>query len=288
MAKNKFSNLRGIRLYNALLKELGEANKKAKNSQRLSPSQRRRIVSEQLYPKFRDASKVLVGEVNKDIKAIVKALPPSEICNPLYLSEAYLSFVEFYEIDNHIKKLLPECLDIRINGGVFGTTKIFNTSNYSYYTNGVQRIIENIREQVDNDSGRAYFSGIIKLKSRKRNNGEGQNYFVDYVLYLNDSPQSSEDGIEFELPTKEIKKVERVKDYLVDKFKSLEKEKKKRKRQAKRKIEEARKLEPKEQKKITNQAIQNAISSLKLLLKNKIITKEEFQRQKSDLISRKK
>jgi len=288
MANNKYSNLKGIKLYNALLKELGEANKKAKNSQRLSPSQRRKIVSEQLYPKFRDTPRVLVGQVNKDIRGIVKGLPPIEICNPLYLSEAYLSFVEYYEINNHIIRVLPECLDVRVNAGQFGVTKIFNTSNYSYYSDGVQRIIENIRKDVDNNSGRAYFSGIVKLKPRRKNNGEGQNYFVDYVLYMNDEPLSSDDGVDYSLPKREGKKVEKVKDFLVEKFKILEKEKKKRKRQAKKKREEAKKQDPKEQKRITNQAIQNAIASLRLLLKNKIITKDEFERQKKDLISRKK
>lgn len=288
MANNKYSNLKGIKLYNALLKELGEANKKAKNSQRLSPSQRRKIVSEELYPKFKNAPRVLIGQVNKDIRVIIKGLPPIEICNPLYLSEAYLSFVEYYEINNHIMRVLPECLDVRVNAGQFGVTKIFNTSNYSYYTDGVQKIIENIRKDVDNNSGRAYFSGIVKLKPRRKNNGEGQNYFVDYVLYMNDEPLSSDDGVDYSLPKREGKKVEKVKDFLVDKFKILEKEKKKRKRQAKKKREEAKKQDPKEQKRITNQAIQNAIVSLRLLLKNKIITKEEFERQKKDLISRKK
>jgi len=285
---NKYSNLRGIKLYNALLKELGEANKKAKNSQRLSASQRRKIVSEELYPKFKNAPRVLVGQVNKDIRGIIKGLPPIEICNPLYLSEAYLSFVEYYEINNHIMRVLPECLDVRVNGGQYGVTKIFNTSNYSYYSDGVQKIIENIRKEVNNNSGRAYFSGIVKLKPRRKNNGEGQNYFVDYVLYLNDEAIDSDDGVDYSLPKREGKKVEKVKDFLVEKFKILEKEKKKRKRQAKKKREETKKQDPKEQKRITNKAIQNAIASLRLLLKNKIITKDEFERQKRDLISRKK
>ena len=288
MAKSKFTNLTGIKLYNALLRELGEANKKAKRSQKLSSTQRRKIVSEQLYPKFKAQGKVSVREVRRDIRGVIKALPPVEICNPLYLSEAYLAFVEYYEIDNHIKKVLPECLDVRVNAGKFGITKIFNTSNYSYYTDGVQKIIENIREEVDNNSGRAYFSGIVKLKPRRKDDGSSDNYFVDYVLYLNDEPEASDEGTDFRLPNKEQKKVERVKDFLVEKFKILEKEKRKRKRLAKKKALEEKQKQPKEQKKIANKAIQNAIASLRLLLKNKIITKAEFERQKADLISRKR
>lgn len=288
MAKSKFTDLKGIKLYNALLRELGEANKKATKSQKLSATQRRKIVSEELYPKFKAQGKVLVRDVKSDIRKVIKALPPVEICNPLYLSEAYLSFVEYYEIDNHIKKVLPECLDVRVNAGQYGITKIFNTSNYSYYTDGVQNIIEAIRQEVDNSSGRAYFSGIVKLKPRRKDNGQGENYFVDYVLYLNDNPEASDEGTDFRLPSKEQGKVEKVKDFLVEKFKILEKEKRKRKRQAKKKATEQKQQEPKEQKKIANKAIQNAIASLRLLLKNKIITKAEFERQKADLISRKR
>lgn len=288
MAKSKFTNLKGIRLYNALLRELGEANKKATKSQRLSASQRRKIVSQDLYPKFKAQAKVSVREIRKDIRSVIKALPPIEICNPLYLSEAYLAFVEYYEIDNHIRKVLPECLDVRVNGGTFGITKIFNTSNYGYYTDGVQKIIEAIRKDVENNSGRAYFSGIIKLKPKKKDNGEGQNYFVDYVLYINDEAESDDEGTDFRLPKSQEKKVEKVKDFLVEKFKILEKEKRKRKRIAKKKAVEKKQLEPKEQKKIANKAIQNAIASLRLLLKNKIITKAEFEAQKANLISRKR
>jgi hypothetical protein len=175
-----------------------------------------------------------------------------------------------------------------VNAGQFGVTKIFNTSNYSYYTNGVQTIIEKIRVVVNNDSGRAYFSGIVKLKPRRKDNGDAQNYFVDYVLYLNDNPEASDEGTDFRLPNREQKKVERVKDFLVEKFKILEKEKRKRKRQAKKQAIAKKEAEPKEQKKIANKAIQNAISSLRLLLKNKIISKAEFERQKADLMSRKR
>jgi hypothetical protein len=177
---------------------------------------------------------------------------------------------------------------VRVNGGSYGKTKIFNTSNYGYYTDGVQKIIEAIRVDVENNSGRAYFSGIVKLKPKKKDNGDGQNYFVDYVLYINDEPESDDEGTDFRLPKSQERKVEKVKDFLVEKFKILEKEKRKRKRIAKKKAVEKKQLEPKEQKKIANKAIQNAIASLRLLLKNKIITKSEFEAQKATLISRKR
>jgi hypothetical protein len=283
---NKFTNLKGIKLYNALLKYLGEANKKAAGSQILSISERRSIISKELYPKFKEG-KVSIREVNKDIKGIITALPPQEVCNPLYLSTSYLTAVEYYEIDNQIRQQLPQCLDIRVNGGAYGMTKIFNTSNYNYYSDGVRKIIEKVRQDVQNNSGTAYFSGIVKLKPRRKNDGNGDNYFVDYVLYLNDEPEANDEGTDFLLPKKEDKKVEKVRDYLSVKFNKLVKEKKKRQRQAKKKREAAKEKEPKEQKRLTNEAIQRAIASYRLLLKLGKINKDEFEKFKKDILAKK-
>lgn len=283
---NKFTNLKGIKLYNALVKYIGEANKKAKGSQVLSVSERRDIVSKQLYPKFKEG-KISIREVNKDIKGIITALPPQEVCNPLYLSTSYLTAIEYYEMDNQIRRQLPQCLDIRVNGGSYGMTKIFNTSNYNYYSDGVKKIIERVRQDVQNDSGTAYFTGIVKLKPRRKNDGNGDNYFVDYVLYLNDEPVANDEEAEFLLPKKENKKVEKVRDYLSIKFNELVKEKKKRQRQAKKRREEAKRKEPKEQKRLTNEAIQKAIASYRLLLKLGKINKEEFEKFKKDILAKK-
>jgi len=286
MAKGKFTNLKGIKLYNALVKRLGEANKKAIGSQTLSVSERRNIVSKELYPKFKEG-KISIREVNRDIKKIVTALPPQEVCNPLYLSTSYLTAIEYYEMDNQIRMQLPQCLDIRVNGGSYGSTKIFNTSNYNYYSDGVKKIIEKVRADVQNDSGTAYFTGIVKLKPRRKNDGNGDNYFVDYVLYINDEPEANDEEADFTLPKKENKKVEKVRDFLSVKFNELVKEKKKRQRQAKKKKAEAKSREPKEQKRLTNEAIQKAIASYRLLLKYGKITKEEFEKFKTDIQAKK-
>lgn len=279
----KVSELKGLKLYNFLLKRLGQENAKKPKKQQLGRESRRQLVSKELYPKFKQGA--TATEVTKAVKKIVTGLPPAEICNPLYLSEAYLSFVEYYEIDNHIRTVLPDCLNVRVNAGAFGKTKIFNTNNYSYYGNGVRKIIENIRKELEeNKSGIAYFSGVIKLLRGKSNDGNPANYYVEYVLYINDIPEADDNPVDFDLPRKEVKKVEEVKDYLADRFGVLEKAKRKRKR-------EAKKLKPKtekEQRKIKEQEIRNAINSLKRLLKAKLITKEQFEQQKASLTTLKK
>ena len=58
MASNKkkivnVSQLKGIKLYNFLVKELGEANNKLPNQQKIGATKRRKIVSELIYPKFK-------------------------------------------------------------------------------------------------------------------------------------------------------------------------------------------------------------------------------------------
>jgi hypothetical protein len=283
------AGLKGIRLYNFLLKELGEQNNKSKTKQKLSLATKRKIVSEQLYPKFKAQQKVSKTEINKDIRGIVKGLAPKEICNPLYLSEAYLAFIEYYEIDNHIRTVLPDCLDVRVNAGYLGKTKIFNTNNYSYYSTGVKRIIENIRKELsDNKSGIAEFSGVVKVKPKRPNDGKPENYFVEFVLSINNTPEADNTPADFDLPKKEEKKVEKVREVLAERFNKLQKEKRKRKRVAKKEAEKKELQKPAVQKKKIATEIRNSINALRRLLKEKLITREQFEQQKKSLMQLKK
>jgi hypothetical protein len=287
MATNKkkkvnLSTLKGIKLYNFLVKELGEANDKLPNQQKIGATKRRQLVSTIIYPKFKAKDKLSIREIRTDIRRVVKTLPPKEICNPLYLSEAYLAFVEYYEIDNHIRTVLPDCLDVRVNAGSLGKTKVFNTRNYSYYGDGVRKITENIREDLaQNQSGMAYFSGVVKLKHNKKNDGNPDNYFVEYILYINDVPEVNDESVNFDLPAKEQKKVDQINDYLAGKFKELQKEKRKRKRIAKKTAPK----KPAEEKKELNAAVRNAIKSLQELVKKKVITKAQFEKQKKSILA---
>jgi hypothetical protein len=279
--KVKVSSLKGVRLYNYLLKQLGEENKKYPKQQRLGIVERRKIVSQKLYPKFSKDPKILVSSVNRDIRAIIKGLPPKEVCNPLYLAEAYLSNIEYYEIDNHIRSVLPDCLDLRVNAGSLGKTKIFNTNGYQYQADGVRKIIENIRKELaENTSGLAYFDGVPKLKPRKPNDGNPKNYYIEFVLFINEEPKVDDTPVDFDLPKKEKVKVEKVKNYLSERFGSLQKAKRKRKREQKK----AELKTPKEQKKQLTKEIRTVISALKRLLRSGQITEKQFEQQKASLM----
>lgn len=285
----KISDLKGIKLYNFLLKRLAEENEKRPKKQQIGINRRREIVSKQLYPQFKKEPKILAGSVNAAIRKIVTKLPPAEICNPLLLSEAYLAFVEYYEIDNHIRTVLPDCLDVKVNAGYLGKTKIFNTRNYSYNGDGVRKIIENIRKELEeNKSGIAFFNGVVKLKPKKPNDGTPENYYVEYILYINNTPEADDTGVIYDVPKNEKrkteKKVEKVRDYLSEKFYELQKEKRKRKRQR----EKARPKTEKEIKALTDKEVKAALASYRNLLRLGAITREQFEEQKKILMKLRK
>jgi hypothetical protein len=279
----KVSDLKGRKLYNYLVKELGIRNKKLPKKQQMGIAKRRRIVSQEIFPKYKNLEKFTLKQINSELNSIIKSLPPEEICNPLYLPESYLAFIPYYDIDNHIRSVLPDCLDIKISAGAFGQTKVFNTMRYSYQGDGIRKIVEKIRDNMGNlDSGSVpYFSGIVELKYRGKNNGNPDNYYVDYILYIDNEPIKEDIGIDYELPSKEQKKVNEINNFLAQKFKTLQKEKKKRKRIAKNK--EVKK--PAEQKKEITQAVRKAINSLKLLVKKGVITEQQFEKQKQSILA---
>lgn len=272
------SRLRGIKLYNRLLSKLTAENAKQDKKQRLGIEARRKLVSEQLYPKFKSGKNLSAQAIDSSVKVVVKALPPKEICNPLYLSPAYLEAVEYYEIDNRLRNLLPDCVDVRVDAGRLGSTKIFNTANYSYYGNGVQKIVERIREELEgNLSGFAYFSGIVKVKPGKSNDGKAESYFVDFILYVNETTELDDEPAMYDLPKRELKKKDKIRDYMSERFSKLEKQKQKEKRKR-------RKASPQE----FNKRIQAAINADRALLRSKVITKAEFDKRKRKLTSKKK
>ncbi len=272
------SRLRGLKLYNKLLSQLTRQNAKEGKKQQLGIEARRRIVSKELYPKYKSGKGLSAKAIETSVAAVVKALPPREICNPLYLSPAYLEAVEYYDIDNRLRNLLPDCVEVKVNAGTFGQTKIFNTANYSYYGNGVQKIVERIREELEgNLSGFAYFSGIVKVKPGKSNDGKAESYFVDFILYINETTELDDEPAMYDLPKREAKKKEKIRDYMAERFSKLEKEKQKEKRKRK-------KASPQEY----NKRIQAAINADRALLRAKVITKAEFQKRKQKLTSKKK
>jgi hypothetical protein len=274
------SKLKGVRLYNYLLRELREQNQKNPKQQQLGVDSRRRIVKDQLYPLVKANPRIGVRAIRAAIKSITAALPPQEICNPLYLPDSYLQFIEYYEIDNHIRTQLPDCIDVKVNAGSLGQTRIFNTGNYSYYGNGVRSIVETIRQVVQNDSGSAYFDGIVRLKPNKRNNGNANNYYIEYILYLNQITEGDDTPVDYEVPKIKKDTQDDIRSYMSKRFKLLQREKAKRKRIAKKKAPKTEK----EKKQQATAAVRKSIQGLRELYKQGRITKARFEKLKKTLL----
>jgi hypothetical protein len=231
--------------YNRLLKEFTKINNKLPEDRKLSIKERRQIIKDKLLPKFKKTPvyKLRVKEIKKVIIREYNKIPPKEICDLNYLDFSDFAFVEWFALDETIADLVPDCVYVKVTAGAYGETKIFNTRNYEYGRKGVREIIEEIRPDADNNSGRFVFSGYKKLRPRKRNDGTPENYYLDFVLFSidargNDTPLGVPEPVDYQLPkTPETrKKKKQVNKIIESKIKDL-KAKKDSRRRAKQTLE---------------------------------------------------
>lgn len=231
--------------YNIILKQFTKLNDKLPEDRKLSIKERRKIIKEKLLPLYENVPtyKIRVKNVKGQIIKIYDKLPPKEICDINYLDTSEFALVEWYSLDETISELVPDCVYVKVTAGEYGSTKIFNTRNYEYGRKGVRDIVEAIRPEARNSSGRFVFSAYRKLRPNKRNNGDSENYYLDFVLFIvdnrgNEEPLGETEEIVFELPrTREVrKKRTKVKNVIEAKIKSL-KSRKDSKRRAKKTLE---------------------------------------------------
>jgi hypothetical protein len=236
------SKLKGTKLYWHIYRELGALDKKDKKTKNLTPAEKKKLVSETLFPKFKKEGLKSAKELKDTLKDKLGERFNTDECNPLFIPTDDLLLIPFYEIDFYIQKL-PPCIDVVVNAGEYGGTGMFNTDNYNYYSNGVRDIVERIREEFGNESEDApIFNGVVKLKENQKNKGKSENYFVEYILYIDDEPISDDTGVEFKLSKRQEKKKDEVQDILKAKIKKLKPEGEVlRKRKVKKEKEKAKK-----------------------------------------------
>jgi hypothetical protein len=225
--------------YNRILKEFTKVNNTLPEDRKLSIKERRKIIKEQLLPKYKDvpAYKVRVKTLKAQLFKIYDKIPPKEFCDINYLDTADFGFVEWFALDETIRELVPDCIFIKVSAGDYGETKIFNTRNYEYGGKGVRDIVEAIRPDAEGASGRYTFAGIKKLRPRKRNDGTPENYYLDFVLFSTDkkgreTAYGETDEVDYKVPrTKDNrKKKNKVRDIIEQRIKSLKVKKDSRKR----------------------------------------------------------
>lgn len=218
--------LKGLHLYNRLLQEAIKINKALPNEQQITPEKLRQIISTELYPVYKEKRirDIRIADIKKSVAKSFRDISSDSITNPLFISPEYLAFIDFFSIDDVLKKLVPDCIDVRVQGGKTGNTKIFNTKKYSYYGDGVRQIVENIRKEIKNDYTKAYFTGYKKLKDGRKDNLKADNYFLDFILYIKEKEVANSDDAISVMP-KEIKHRQRkVSNTINKRIKELEKE----------------------------------------------------------------
>jgi hypothetical protein len=190
MAANR--KISGIKLYNLLLKEVSAANKLLPENKKLSLTERRQLVSQKLYPKYKGTapSKLKKRELRERIAKRFKRLPRKKVCDVLQIDpESYSEGVQYFDIDSFIQDL-PKCIYIRVNAGdLFGKTPIFNTREFSYHRTGTADITNRINEWVRaqpkkyrNTSRVPVYFGSIQLRPGHKNEGDEQNYFWEMIV----------------------------------------------------------------------------------------------------------
>jgi hypothetical protein len=240
----RVERLRGLALYNYIFKQVSETNKRLGDRQQLGQEGKRKKASI-VYKKYKRQGKFTATEIREDIKKSLDGLPPIEICNPLYLSAFQLQDIEYYQIDDQLRNVLPDCLDVKINAGSLGYTKIFNTRNYNYYTNNVKRIVENIRQNLqENTSGQAIFNGVVRLRNGMPNDGSAESYYVEFFLYINDEAFEGREQspVEYNIGKTEETKKQKIAKTLSKRVQSL-KQRKRRERAKKGRVSGAKEKE---------------------------------------------
>lgn len=217
--------------YSIISKQFTKVNKKLPPEKKIAYKDRRTIIKEQILPKFKDVpkSKLRIKPINAAINSAIDQIPPKEICDLNYIDvAAEYGYVEWFALDETISEIVPDCIYVKVTAGSFGETNIFNTRNYEYGRTGVRAIVEDIRPAASNTSGKYFFSGYQKLRPKKKNNGNPENYYLDFVLFEMDSkgnqfPQGNTDTTKFDLgKTKEVKaKKKKVKNLIEKKIKGL-------------------------------------------------------------------
>jgi hypothetical protein len=216
--------------YNRILKEFTKINNKLPEDRKLSIKQRRKIIKDEILPAYKDVPqyKIRVKKLRDGIYKQLDKLPPKEICDLNYIDASEFAYVEWFSLDETITELVPDCVYIKISAGEYGETKIFNTRNYEYGRNGVRSIVEEIRVDAANTSGKFIFSGYKKLRPRKKNDGTPENYFLDFVLIIISKkgvqePQGETESVKYDLPkTREVRsKKTKIKTLIEGKIKAL-------------------------------------------------------------------
>lgn len=297
----------GVKTYNRILKEFSKINDNLPEDRKLSLKERRKIISDKIYPKYKGKpqSEFRVKTLRSSIIKIVDKIPAKATCDPNLIDPSIYRSIDVFGIDEHLTSIIPDCIYVKVNGGeLFGETKIFNTRNYGYEKSGVRAIIENIREAIEGReiSSELDWTGYNKLRPKKPNDGSPENYYIEYILNIGGEPQGDTTITKSAASkTKEGKKAKtKVTNIILKRLQSVKSKKKKVQRVKKSvsKAEQVLRLASKKQKKlktktakeryasISNDILLKELAKLKRSYDKGVISKELFEKLQAKLIAK--
>ena len=130
--------------------------------------------------------------------------------------------IEWMDLDAFIRDILPNCIYVQVEANGFGSTKIFNTRNYSYYSSGIKSITEGIRKEVNNNSGMGYdYTGYVQVRPNKKDDGVGDSYYVKIVLNENGISVEDVTITAYKVPKEKKKKANQILNEIIERKKQL-------------------------------------------------------------------
>lgn len=210
---------------------------------------------------------------------------PKKPCgNAFDVPASTIAPIEYWNIQNTID-IIPFDVQVRVNLGSIGKTDILPAgelpaSSYKGY-------IDELRRLVNNESG-AYFEGYVKLVPNAKDDGQNCSYFIDLILFVNDTAVDDTDSIEiFEqeigIESKELRELRKQAKERREKQRSLEEKKKQQRLERRPKKTKDQKEKEKKQKqqqqqdeKTQKEIISFKIEEFKKLRKQGFITQSEF------------
>lgn len=259
-------NIRTLKLYNLLLKEVSAINRQQPENKKLSLKEVRQYISAKLYPKYKEVplKRITKTDLRKKISNKLRSVKKKVVCNVLNIDpESYTEGVQYFDIDSFLQDL-PKCIYVRVNAGSqFGKTQIFNTRDFNYHLTGLNEITNNINQWVRqqptkkrNTDKVPMYVGEIQLRPHHTNDGNGDNYYLEMILLVNNVEAVQPQALK--IPERKVSKKEAKKVLIV--------------KQSKKRASE---LEPeKSQMKILNKKIEKLIGSYEIQKKNTVLKKK--------------
>ncbi len=184
---------RGITTYNILLREITLLNNNLPEDRKLSLKERREILSKKVYPLYKGTAKRYLRkkEIRETLVKKLQRLPRKPTCDVTEIPEDFYESVPYFDIDQFLTQIIPNCVFVRVFAANFGETKIFNTRDYSYYSTTLSditnRINQWVRQQPKPKRGSdkvPFYVGQVQVKPGKKNDGNPDSYFLEMVLVI--------------------------------------------------------------------------------------------------------